>query len=142
MPGNKKPRKKRTEKPGTPLSIRFNAEHERALQIIPHVELDNLIKGRVSDSTFSNLALRVNFGNQIAHNFYEDDIKAVTQGGVDAMISVKERFARTSKYGASKDEQLAIGYALTLADDLQKNCTRREIRDALMYVIKYGSEED
>ena len=142
MPNSSKPRKAHTKKPGTPLSIRFTPEHERALQLVPHIELDNLRNARDAEHTFHNLALRVNFAKHMAFTHFTDVETDIAHKGVEALVAVKLRYERVGKYGASAQELQDIGEALNLADEIQKNSTRKEIRNSLMVVVAFGNKRD
>ena len=52
---------------------------------------------------------------------------------------MKERNARTGKWGCSQPEFAAMGQGLNCTDEMQLQCTRRELRDALEAV--YGANE-
>ena len=57
----------------------------------------------------------------------------------DAMRSISARHDRAQSWGASKPEYDSIYEALRICNEMQQQCTRRELRDALERV--YAANE-
>lgn len=140
MAGNKKPRKPHQRKPRQ-LSIMFglDAEHARMLQLRAHADLAKLRIGLAGEEEWNTLTCRLNIGLQLAHNHYNVNAEGLLQKALAAMKAIHERQARLAKYGATGDELTTIGDALVLTDDMQKGCTRRELRDAIDHVFKVAA---
>lgn len=135
MPSSKKPRKAYRPKygPGTlPVTIRHSSKADTSLQLVPHTELDKLRDGTADDYTFNTLAFRLNWGYVMAGEvFSEPEPRAITERGLDAIRSVKDRFERLGKYGVTGKEFVAMGDALNVTDEMQQRATRREQREAM-----------
>jgi len=137
MANNKRPRKAYKQKlTGLPVVLRFNAEIERGLQLIPHAELLKLKSGEADEQTWHTLICRLNVGVTVAKNRGIPEAMQCARNGLDALLAVRERHNKTGAWGASGDELNAIGEALVLTDDLQTTSTRRELRTAVNYVYE------
>lgn len=135
MPKSKKPRKAykpKYEKGQIPVTIRHSSAADTTLQLVPHDELDKLRDGRADKYTLNTLAFRLNWGYVMAGEVFDNpEVRAALEAGLAAFRSVRERFERLGKYGATGEEFHAIGEALNRIDDMQKAATRREQHDAM-----------
>lgn len=135
MPSSKKPRKPYRPRyaPGTlPVTIRHSSSADIGLQLVPHSELEKLREGTADQYTVNTLAFRLNWGYVMAGEVFDaPEARAVTERGLAAIRSVKERHARLGKYGATGEEFTAMGYALNVTDDMQQRATRREQLEAV-----------
>lgn len=138
MPSNKKPRKPYRPKyvEGTlPITIRHSQSADTGLQLVPHTELDKLRDGTADKYTVNTLAFRLNWGYVMAGEVFDTpEARAITERGLAAIRSVKDRFNRLGKYGANGEEFAAMGDALNITNDMQLKATRREQRDAVRLV--------
>ena len=120
------------------MTIRFNAEDERNLQIFAHAEFLKLKEGVSTDETWHVIVCRLNIGMVLAMSHFEAAAHSLRQG-LDAMVSVKDRYARVSKWGISDSESQYVGQALNLTDEMQKQSTRRELRNSIKTVFLQGT---
>jgi hypothetical protein len=138
MPRSTKPRKKyrpKYEKGTLPITIRHSASDDTGLQLVPHTELDKLRDGTADEYTVNTLAFRINWGYVMAGEVFDaPEARELTQAGLDAVRSVKDRFARLGKYGATVEEFTHLGDALKITDEMQKGATRREQLEAVRIV--------
>jgi hypothetical protein len=148
VPNSKKPRKKyrpRYAEGTLPITIRHNTSDDTGLQLIPHSELDKLRDGTADEYTVNTLAFRLNWGYVMAGEVFDTpEYRAITEAGLAAIRAVKERHARTGKYGATGEEFHAMGDALNATNDMQLQATRREQRDAvrLLNLINDHKQKD
>ena len=139
MAGNKKPRKKhRPSQSVLPIVYRFNQKAELTLKLVPHEELDALVKGDASERSFHTLAARLNLGATCVRWYWPENKEAndLVNQSLDAITSVRDRAEKTGKWGVTGDEFRIIGEALNLADDTQEELTRKQIDKALTYVLE------
>lgn len=137
MAGNKKPRKQHRQKPcQIPVTIRFGADDERTLQLVPHQELALMTSGAGTAQSWHTITSRLNIGLQLAINLYTDAEQKTMARALDAICDVRERHKRIGKYGTSGDEARLIGAGLVLTDEMQKASTRREMREVVNYVMR------
>lgn len=121
-----------------PINIRFSSSDELKLQLSSHNLLDLFRAGEADEPDWHALALRLNWGRFLAEQHFPDGIQPLADAQ-DALRAVKERNARTGKWGCSQPEFAAMGQGLNCTDEMQLQCTRRELRDALEAV--YGANE-
>lgn len=135
-------KKKRHPKPVTiPIMYRFSPEIETKLQLIPHQELDALLRGVANETAFHTLAARINVGSIAMRWHWPDNELAVAtmDAALAALVNLGERGHRVGKWGVSGDEFKAIGAGLNLTDEAQKNLTRRQFNDVLQHVFKVAA---
>lgn len=136
-------RKKRIPLPFMlPKVFRFNQEAETNLQLIPHQELDSLVRGVGNEASFHTLAARLNVGSIAIRWHWGAHLEAVAvmDAALAAVVGVGTRGHESGKWGVSGDEYRAIGAGLNLTDEAQKNLTRRQFGDALEYVFKVAAK--
>ena len=121
-----------------PINIRFNSADETQLQLVPLGLATTLIEGTADESTWHTLTLRINWGRFLASDHFQDMEPAMV-AAQDAMRSISARHDRANTWGASKPEYDAIYEALRICNEMQQQCTRRELRDALERV--YAANE-
>lgn len=135
MPSNKKPRKpyRRKYAEGTlPITIRNSTEADTALQLVPHTELEKLRDGTADKYTANTLAFRLNWGYVMAGEVFDNPaIRADMELALAAIRSVKDRHARTGKWGTTGLEFAQMGDGLNHTDAMQQMATRREQHQAL-----------
>lgn len=138
MPVSKKPKKKyrpKYERGQLPITIRHSTKSEIALQITPQTEIDRLRDGTANEITLNTLTFRLNWGYVMAGEYFnEEEAREKMLKALAAIRSVKERYERLGKVGATQPEYEDIGEGLNFTDEMQLLATRREQRDALRIV--------
>jgi hypothetical protein len=142
MSRTKKPRNKAHRPkcpPGQiPVTIRFGADDERLLQLVPHLELDKLSTKTADDGTWHTVTARLNVGLVLSNNLFTSVEQTVLCEALDAMRAIKARFVSMGRWGGSKNEIECAHAGLVLTDDMQNASTRREQRTAIQYVYEQG----
>ena len=118
----------------TPINMRFSQATETKLQLIPHDALANFKAGRQTEPDWHTLAARCNLGSVLAAEHFPDAVTAI-EPALEALRTSWERFTRLGKMGMTGEEYNAIATALVLTDDMQKQCTRRELDAAMTKVF-------
>ena len=140
MANNKRPRKAHKPcSPRIPMTIRFNGEDERKLQLVPHQELAKLIAGDGDATSWHTITARLNTGLVLASAHFPDAAQTMA-AALNAICDVRERFQRVGKYGVSGDEARMIGAGLVITDEMQLASTRRQMRDAVEFVYREGAQ--
>ena len=116
-----------------PIIFRQSKSADRTLKTMPHLALSAMRSGKGTFDDWETLATRINIGVVLAARHFKDASEAM-QGAVEAIQSAHKRFTEAKRWGLSGDEFRAIGEALNLADEMQEQCTRRELRDAMLFV--------
>jgi hypothetical protein len=121
-----------------PINMRFNADVENKLQLIPHDSLANFKHGRQTEPDWHTLAARCNLGSTLARDHFEEATQTMN-AAIDALASSWERFKRLGRMGMTGAEYNAVAAALVLTDDMQKLCTRRELDSAMTTVFQQAA---
>ncbi|MDH0423529.1 hypothetical protein [Delftia tsuruhatensis] len=121
-----------------PVNIRFNAEAETRLQLVPLGMATTLIEGTADETTWHTITMRINWGRFLAADHFPEAEPAMITAQ-DAMRSISARHDRAQTWVASKPEYDAVYEALRICNEMQQQCTRRELRDALERV--YAANE-
>lgn len=141
MPVSKKPRRRYVPRSyRLPSLIRYSAETETNLQLIPHIALDVFRAGRATEGDWHTLAARISWCSVMASKHHPQDIIDIAQAGVHAMRDVFARNERTGRWGFSGEEMRAVGAALNLMDEMQAAHTRKELLEALEITLRVGSD--
>ena len=120
-----------------PKTMRYSSANELMLQLIPHQELEKLRDGTADESTWHTLTMRLDWGLFMAIDHFEDDVaKKSIREGLEALLAIKDRNAKLSKWGATGQEFHAIGLALNLTDEMQSRTTRREQDESLQAMLR------
>lgn len=125
-----------------PMTIRFDSDDERALQLIPHTSLKALADGVAEEADWHTLACRLNVGYTLAKDYFSEEASGALKTALYAIREVRDRHERVGKWGATPDELARIGDGLVITDDAQKACTRRELRNVMVHVFKQATEEN
>ncbi|WP_455275106.1 hypothetical protein [Ralstonia thomasii] len=142
MKKRRKPGRPARETGALPSLFRFSRSAELHLQLVPHIELEKMRDGTATEQSWHTLAFRINVGQTLAHQQFADQAAALDAmaHGVWAIAEVGKRYKRTGRFGCTGDEFRAIGEALNLTDDMQKETTRREQRTATNAVYALATQ--
>jgi uncharacterized protein YacL (UPF0231 family) len=142
MPKSSKPKKKYQPKAKgrLPINIRFGAEAELRLQLVPHELLDNFRHGIATEPDWHAITARLNLGHTLAHWYFnEEEAQATMARALASIKSVWERHGSSGRWGTTGEEYHAIADGLNLTDEMQLNCTRRQLDEAMVYVYKVAA---
>lgn len=116
-----------------PVNIRFAAEHDTRLMLVPLQCADRLLAGTADESDWHTTIMRLNWARLLNKaNFNEGE--SLIEQAQDAMRAIKARGEKYGTWSASTPEHAVIHEALVLCNQMQSMCTRRELRDALQAV--------
>ncbi len=143
MPASKKPRKK-YRPPGIkvrPLSIRFDKDVELKLQLIPHDALAKFKAGTQQEPDWHTIAARINLGATLAHHHFGagDDAHQAMNHALESLRTSWERYQRLGRIGLTGEEYNHLALGLSLTDEMQLQCTRRELDAAMVEVFKQAA---
>ena len=116
-----------------PVTIRFAQTHETQLQLAPHTALEKLKRGVADEEDYTLLAVRLNWARFLAESHFHGSIEPC-QTAQTALKRVAQANANNAQWLALCADIAAIGEGLNIADAIQLQCTRRELRDALSAV--------
>jgi len=116
-----------------PKTIRFGAQEDRLLKLLPHDELENFRLGLATDPSWHTITARINMGYVLAGEHFPDE-RVRMEACLAHLRAVHERHQKTGTWGMTGEEFHTIGDGLNYCDEMQNQCTRRELDDALSAV--------
>ena len=138
MAKNKKPRKKYVPKqitgPGfvqLPVTLRHLNTNDTNLKLLPHISLDNLVKGLADANDWEAVTERVNIAGMLDDMHFEQCGELVETAKL-ALEAIKRRADQFNTWSAATPESSFIHQVLVICDEMQGMCTRHELRDAMM----------
>lgn len=113
------------------------------LAIEPHQSLEKLRIGLADSVDVETLGSRINLGRLGVERFREAehyaDAVACAEAGVMAVTALRNRAAARGRIVATGDELRAIGAALCLADEVERQSSRLEIKRDLLTLWRHAS---
>ena len=137
MSKTKKPRKTYRPKaqPSLPIVFAVPDGAMTELSLMPHVCIEAIVAGSANESNIYTLANVCNMAALLAERKRMASLP-VAIAGQESIIRVIHRFDTTGKIGFSGSDYQAIKAAVTLNDELQWLCTRRELWDVILILQK------
>jgi hypothetical protein len=74
---------------------------------------------------------RIRWSEHLAKKVSLPEVAAQAQQSINCLLRIHERYTAQNRYEVTPEEALTLGESLTLADELQVQSTRRELRDSL-----------
>lgn len=147
-PRSKTPRKKHTIKhmPGQlPITIRFSGDLDLKLKMAPLLELEKFRSGNADSGSWHTVMERLCIGVTLAKFHFNEAEMKIMADAVEAMCQVSDRHKRMQEngaeqtWGASQDELKFIVAGVVLTDDMRDNTSRREQREATIFVYQHNA---
>lgn len=147
MPRSKRPRKKyvtpehNTQTHGrVPSLLRTAPARENWLKLKPHTQLDALVDGTGGTEALEILKVRVNWGwGMLVHFFDSPDGREAFVEALDALRAIEIRCRQGLGLVPTPQQAAALGVALNLTDELQRNTTRKEQAQTLVWVRDHAA---
>lgn len=124
-----KPRKVRNI-PDRPITIRFSQEVETDLMLEPMLCAEKLRAGEADEEDWHTVMAKLNVARFLNREHFNEGEKLIAEAQM-AMRTIKAWGDQYNHWQADPKEFKAIAAALALSNEMQKMCTRRELRDAL-----------
>lgn len=148
MAGNSKTKRKSAGtksklKTKTPLTIRYIAEAERNMSLIPATALKKIAEETSVREDFISVLFRLLVGIELGKLFKEEEILLVIQNGIDSLNVLNTETNIRQVNGKTETWVIMFNYhvqvittALEHVDALMKNTTRREQLEVHLLVEK------
>jgi len=131
-----------------PVNMRFSAEEETWMMLIPTQGANQFLDGTADRDVWHSVMGRINFAIILGDNHFGspgDEGSEALQAARLVMRAVKEHGDATGSWSMTNEQHGVVMTALTLANQMQKMCTRRELRDAMtdmMGQLEYNKQSD
>ena len=113
-----------------PITLRFSPADETKLMLEPIKCAERLRDGTAEEGDWHAVALRLNWARLLNKANFEDGESHFSEAQA-AIRAVKDRFDQYGTWSTSTPEWEAVERALTRCNQMQRMCTRRELRDSL-----------
>lgn len=113
-----------------PINMRFSEKDERQLQLEPMLCAEKMRDGTADEGDWHTVCLRLNWARILNKDNFNEGEKVISDAQ-DAMRTIKGWGEQYNHWVCDPKEFKRIARALALSNDMQKMCTRRELRDAL-----------
>lgn len=113
-----------------PINMRFSAENETAMMLVPTQCAARFLDGTADESDWNALTHRLNWARLLNEKHYAEGLQAFIDAQ-QVMAGVKPRGLAEGVWSITAEQHAALETALALANQMQKQCNRRELRDAL-----------
>lgn len=113
-----------------PVNMRFSAENETQMMLIPTQCANRLLDGSGDESDWHSAMERINLGRILNTDHFTDGEDAFEAARLE-MRACREIGESTGKWSITEAQNAVINTALVLVNQMQTQCSRRELRDAL-----------
>ncbi len=140
MATSKKPRKPMKKRPTLllPMSWRHSDKGAIDITIKPHAALIKLREGDTSLEVIAALWTRLLWTLLSLQKYFPASLEAINDvnSALNLLKVLDARGSSEEPFVLAQEEAETIGHALTIADEVEKNTTRRESLDTLNEAVK------
>lgn len=111
-----------------PITMRHGSNEELDLMLVPQLSADHMRDNIADESDWHTIIMRLNWGRVLNRENFENGEEIIAQAQA-VMVQVKGNWSLTMP------QYNTVTSALTLCNQMQKACTRRELRDSLEAMI-------
>ena len=123
-----KPPRKGTGHIELPITMRHGSNEELDLMLVPQLSAGHMRDNMADESDWHTVVMRLNWGRVLNRENFENGGEIIANAQA-VMVQVKDSNTLTmTQYDT-------VTSALTLCNQMQKACTRRELRDSLEAMI-------
>ncbi len=130
MPVSKKPRKTMGKKLFRPITSVWKQKESEYIRMAyaPYQFLNNIAEGSGKESEALDLLVRVAWGQEALNVYFKDNEEHVAEmaKAKDCAVSIVERYETTKVVSCTEEEKTFIHRGLVIADEVHKNCTRKQ----------------
>lgn len=111
-----------------PVTLRHGCDEELDLMLMPQLSADHMRDGIATEPDWHAVVMRLNWGRVLNSENFENGGEVIAQAQA-VMVLVKDSL------NLNPEQYDTVTSALTLCNQMQKNCTRRELRDSLRNML-------
>lgn len=123
-----KPPRKGTGHIELPVTLRHGSNEELDLMLMPQLSADHMRDGIATEPDWHTIVMRLNWGRVLNSENFENGGEFIAQAQ-DVMVLVKDGLL------LNHEQYETVTSALTLCNQMQKSCTRRELRESLRNML-------
>lgn len=111
-----------------PVTLRHGSDEELDLMLMPQLSADHMRDGIATEPDWHTVVMRLNWGRVLNSENFENGSEIIAQAQA-VMVLVKDSLNLTP------EQYDTVTSALTLCNQMQKSCTRRELRNSLRNML-------
>lgn len=111
-----------------PVTLRHGSDEELDLMLMPQLSADHMRDGIAKEPDWHTVVMRLNWGRVLNSENFENGGEVIAQAQA-VMVLVKDSLR------LNPEQYDTVSSALTLCNQMQKNCTRRELRNSLRNML-------
>lgn len=111
-----------------PVTLRHGSDEELDLMLMPQLSADHMRDGIATEPDWHTVVMRLNWGRVLNSENFENGSEIIAQAQA-VMVLVKESMR------LNPEQYDTVTSALTLCNQMQKSCTRRELRESLLNML-------
>ena len=111
-----------------PVTLRHGSDEELDLMLIPQLSADHMRDGIATAPDWHTVVMRLNWGRVLNSENFENGGEVIAQAQA-VLVLVKDSLS------LNPEQYDTVTSALTLCNQMQKSCTRRELRESLRKML-------
>ena len=111
-----------------PVTLRHGIDEELDLMLVPQLSADHMRDVIATEPDWHTVVMRLNWGRVLNSENFENGGEVIARAQ-DVMVLIKDSLNLTT------EQYETVTSALTLCNQMQKSCTRRELRESLRNML-------
>lgn len=111
-----------------PITLRHGSDEELDLMLMPQLSADHMRDGIATEPDWHTVVMRLNWGRVLNSENFENGGEVIAQAQA-VLVLVKDSLS------LNPEQYDTVTSALTLCNQMQKSCTRRELRESLRKML-------
>lgn len=111
-----------------PITMRHGSNEELDLMLVPQLSADHMRDNIADETDWHTIIMRLNWGRVLNSENFENGSEVIAQAQA-VMVLVKDSL------NLNPEQYDTVTGALTLCNQMQKSCTRRELRNSLRNML-------
>ena len=111
-----------------PITLRHGSDEELDLMLMPQLSADHMRDGIATEPDWHTVVMRLNWGRVLNSENFENGGEFIAQAQA-VLVLVKDSLS------LNPEQYDTVTSALTLCNQMQKSCTRRELRESLRNML-------
>ena len=117
-----------------PITMRFSAQDETQMMLVPTQSADKFLAGTAEEADWHTVMMRINWARLLNEAHFNEGVQEFEAARL-VMRAVKPVGLADGIWSLTADQYETVNTALVLANQMQKQCTRRELQASLKEML-------
>lgn len=117
-----------------PINVRFSAQDETQMMLVPAQSADRLLAGEAEEADWHTVMMRINWARLLNEAHFNEGVQEFEAARL-VMRAVKPGGLADGIWAMTAEQYGTVNTALVLANQMQKQCTRRELQASLKAML-------